>query len=224
MFGADPTTTPQWQPDTGLGWSWGLYGVVYHVAAFRFLPVAMRLRLVKRVLGPFGSWWLKPRLEGVVSVHVGQHIIGAARNGDWVTLTTRDADGRIHAVETGYVLAATGYRVRLDAVDFLAPELTRKAGFPHLDAGLQSSVPGLYFTGIQAAATFGHCCDPRAARSSRHRDSPHPWRPGVDGGGAWGDVAAAGRPGPSARPPAVPRMRAGRGLRGSRRPRSGLSS
>ena len=49
--------------------------------------------------------------------------------------------------------------VRLDALDFLAPELraelTRTAGFPHLDAGLQSSVPGLYFTGIRAAATFG---------------------------------------------------------------------
>ncbi|MFD4509284.1 hypothetical protein [Streptomyces sp. NPDC058457] len=35
----------------------------------------------------------------------------------------RDADGRIHAIETDHVLAATGYRVRLDAVDFLAPEL-----------------------------------------------------------------------------------------------------
>jgi hypothetical protein len=57
------------------------------------------------------------------------------------------------------VLAATGYRVRLDALDFLVSELraepTRTAGFPHIDAGLQSSVPGLYFTGIQAAATFG---------------------------------------------------------------------
>ncbi|WP_328828863.1 NAD(P)-binding domain-containing protein [Streptomyces sp. NBC_00252] len=159
VFGAAPTPPPHWQPDTGLGRSWGLYGVVQHAAAFRFLPAATRLRLVKRVLGPFGSWWLKPRLEGVVPVHVRQRITQAARNGAGVTLTTRDADGRTRTVETGHVLAATGYRVRLDAVDFLASELraelVRTAGFPHLDAGLQSSVPGLYFTGIQAAATFG---------------------------------------------------------------------
>lgn len=159
VFGAAPTPPPHWQPDTGLGRSWGLYGIVRHAAAFRFLPAATRLRLVKRVLGPFGSWWLKPRLEGVVPVHLGRHITGAARNGDGVTVTTRDTDGRIHTLETGHVLAATGYQVRLDALDFLAPELraelTRTAGFPHLDAGLQSSVSGLYFTGIQAAATFG---------------------------------------------------------------------
>ena len=158
VFGAAPTPPPHWQPDTGLGRSWGLYGIVNYASAFRFLPAATRLRLVKRVLGPFGSWWLKPRLDGV-PVHHGQRITEAVRNGEGVTLTTRDTDGRIRTVETGHVLAATGYQVRLDALDFLAPELraqlTRTAGYPHLDAGLQSSVSGLYFTGIQAAATFG---------------------------------------------------------------------
>ncbi|MFD4878972.1 hypothetical protein ACFWOB_37195 [Streptomyces sp. NPDC058420] len=133
--------------------------MVHHAAAFRFLPKQTRLWLVKRVLGPFGSWWLKPRLEGIVPLHLGRRITQAARNGDGVTFTTRDTDGRIHTVESGHVLAATSYRVRLDALDFLAPalraELARTAGFPHLDAGLQSSVPGLYYTGIQAAATFG---------------------------------------------------------------------
>ncbi|MEV0905480.1 FAD-dependent oxidoreductase [Streptomyces hokutonensis] len=159
VFGAGPTPGPHWQPDTPLGRSWGLYGVVHQAAAFRFLPATTRLRLVKRVLGPFGSWWLKPRLDGVVTVRLGQHITHARREDDGVLLTTRDVEGRTHTLATGHVLAATGYRVRLDGVDFLAPELraglTRTAGFPHLDAGLQSSVPGLYFTGIQAAATFG---------------------------------------------------------------------
>ncbi|WP_427919111.1 FAD-dependent oxidoreductase [Streptomyces sp. cg40] len=159
VFGAGPTPAPHWQPDTPLGRSWGLYGVVHQAAAFRFLPAATRLRLVKRVLGPFGSWWLKPRLDGVVPVRLGEHITGARRQGDGILLTTRDGEGRTHRVAAQHVLAATGYQVRLDGLDFLAPELraglTRTAGFPHLDAGLQSSVPGLYFTGIQAAATFG---------------------------------------------------------------------
>lgn len=92
-------------------------------------------------------------------VHLGQHVSAARRDGDGVILTTQDVDGRTHTIETAHVMAATGYRVRLDALDFVAPELrselARKGGFPALDTGLQSSVPGLYFTGIQAAATFG---------------------------------------------------------------------
>ncbi|MFE4413879.1 NAD(P)-binding domain-containing protein [Streptomyces sp. NPDC056821] len=159
VFGAAPTPPPHWQPDTPLGRSWGLYAVVHQAAAFRFLPAQTRLRLVKRVLGPFGSWWLRPRLDGVVPVRLGQRITGAWQHGDGIRLATRDAHGRTDTVETGHVLAATGYQVRLDALDFIASEvrseLARTGGFPALDAGFQSSVPGLYFTGIKAAATFG---------------------------------------------------------------------
>ncbi|MEV8547803.1 NAD(P)-binding domain-containing protein [Streptomyces sp. NPDC051572] len=159
VFGGGPTPPPHWQPDTPLGRSWALYAVVHQAAAFRFLPERTRLRLVKQVLGPFGSWWLRPRLDGVVPVRLGEHITSARRDGDRLTLATRDGAGHTHTVKTGHVLAATGYRVRLDVLDFVAPEvraeLARTAGFPRLDAGLQSSVPGLYFTGIQAAATFG---------------------------------------------------------------------
>ncbi|MBO1332288.1 NAD(P)-binding domain-containing protein [Streptomyces sp. VRA16 Mangrove soil] len=158
VFGAAPGRPPHWRPDTPLGRSWGLYAVVHHAAAFPRLPERARLRLVKRVLGPFGSWWLAPRLEGV-PVRAGQHLTDARRAGDRLLLTTRDAAGRTATLDTGHVLAATGYRVRLDALDFLAPELIaalgRTAGYPALDAGFRSSVPGLYFTGIQAAATFG---------------------------------------------------------------------
>ncbi|MGI5459801.1 NAD(P)-binding domain-containing protein [Streptomyces sp. CA-249302] len=159
VFGAAPTPPPHWQPDTPLGRSWGLYGVVHQAAAFRYLPTATRLRLVKRVLGPFGAWWLKPRLDGVVPVRLGEHITDARRQDGGVLITTRDVEGRPHSLAAEHVLAATGYRVRVDGMDFLAPELraglTRTGGSPHLDAGFQSSVPGLYFTGIQAAATFG---------------------------------------------------------------------
>ncbi|MFJ5304139.1 NAD(P)-binding domain-containing protein [Streptomyces sp. NPDC088350] len=159
VFGGGPMPGPHWQPDTPLGRSWALYAVVHRAAAFRFLPAATRLHLVRRVLGPFGSWWLKPRLDGVVPVRLGRRITEARRDGDRVVLTTQDNQGRTESLETEHVLAATGYRVRLDELDFLAPELrarlARTAGYPRLDPGLQSSVPGLYFTGIQAAATFG---------------------------------------------------------------------
>ncbi|PBC65761.1 oxidoreductase [Streptomyces sp. Tue6028] len=158
VFGAEPTPPPHWQPDTPLGRSWGLYAIVHQAALFRFLPASTRLRLVKRVLGPFGSWWLKPRLDGV-PVRLEETVVGAQRYGDGVRLTTRRGDGTVQTIDAGHVLAATGYRVQLDALGFLAPELrsdlVRTGGSPALDAGFQSSVPGLYFTGIKAAATFG---------------------------------------------------------------------
>lgn len=76
--------------------------------------------------------------------------------GDHVTLTARDGAG--HTVETGHVLAATGYRVRLDALDFVAPRgmgrTGAQAGFPRPGVGLQSSASDAYFIRIQAAAIF----------------------------------------------------------------------
>ena len=161
-FGAPPAAGPHWQPDTPVGRAWSLYGVVRYAAAFRFLPAATRLRLVRRVLGPCGAWWLRGRVDGQVPVLAGHRILGAApeaAEGGGIGLYTVGPDGRTHTIEADHVLAATGYRVHLEALDFLSPEvragLARTGGFPRLDRGFCSSVPGLYFTGLPAAATFG---------------------------------------------------------------------
>lgn len=46
--------------------------------------------------------------------------------------------------------------MRLDALSpSLRAGLARTGGFPRLDGGLGSSVPGLFFTGLPAAATLG---------------------------------------------------------------------
>ncbi|MGB8985893.1 MAG: hypothetical protein WCC37_04595, partial [Candidatus Sulfotelmatobacter sp.] len=56
-------------------------------------------------------------------------------------------------------IAATGYRVNLDRLSFVSPEirskLTTLAGTPALSSTCESSVPGLYFVGIAAANSFG---------------------------------------------------------------------
>ncbi|GAA2946980.1 hypothetical protein GCM10010446_35260 [Streptomyces enissocaesilis] len=58
-----------------------------------------------------------------------------------------------------HVMAATGYRTVVAALGFLGPgvrtALAVTRGAPRLDAGYGSSVPGLYFTGLPAAASFG---------------------------------------------------------------------
>ncbi|WP_069886842.1 FAD-dependent oxidoreductase [Streptomyces luteocolor] len=158
-FGRPPSDGPHGRPDTPLGRSWALYGFSRHAAAYRYLPGPTRLRLVERVLGPCGAWWLKERFTDEVPVLTRTRITGAEAYGDGATLHTTTADGRTHTVEADHVLAATGYRVDLEALGFLSPELragvATAGGFPVLDKGFGSSVRGLHFTGLPAAATFG---------------------------------------------------------------------
>lgn len=83
--------------------------------------------------------WLVPRLQRV-HVHAGVHTIDPARYG---------ADR---------VVFATGYRVDLARVTYLAPVLSRittKDGFPVLDDAMQTSLAGLYLPGFAATQDFG---------------------------------------------------------------------
>jgi hypothetical protein len=60
-----------------------------------------------------------------------------------------------------HVLAATGYRLDVDALPFLTPSVRRAvvrvpgSQAPHLSGVFESSVAGLYFTGSLAAPMFG---------------------------------------------------------------------
>jgi len=115
--------------------------------------------LVRKVLGPLGGWWLRDRVVGQFPVLTGQRIQEARRECDQVVLTLRSAIGEQRDVRADHVLAATGYRVNLVSLDFLSPglraQLRRVAGSPHLSGSFESTVPGMFFIGVAAAATFG---------------------------------------------------------------------
>ena len=148
------------EANSPLGSTWRIYPFSHAPAAFRFLPVETRLRLVKRVLGPLGAWWLKDRVVGQLPVLDGHRIVAAQRAGDKVELTVASAGGQ-QEIAVDHVLAATGYRVDLARLDFLAPGLAAQvqrvegSGFPDLSTSFESSVPGLFFTSLTAAASFG---------------------------------------------------------------------
>ncbi|MGW8375571.1 NAD(P)-binding domain-containing protein [Streptomyces sp. ODS28] len=163
--------------------SWALRAAVRRPAAFRLLPAATRLRLLGNAPRPHGAWWLRERVADI-PVLTGHAVTGAAREDEGVTLTTATPDGASHRLTADHVLAATGYRMRLESLDFLSPELhaalDRVGGFPLLGRDLDSSVPGLYFTGYPAAATYGpalrllHGTDfaaPRLAEAIRARQA-----------------------------------------------------
>jgi pyruvate/2-oxoglutarate dehydrogenase complex dihydrolipoamide dehydrogenase (E3) component len=63
---------------------------------------------------------------------------------------TRDAD---------HVVLATGYRFRLDALEWLSPQVRGAIALEHdwpvLDRSFQSTAQGLYFVGYAAEGRFG---------------------------------------------------------------------
>ncbi|MET7355643.1 hypothetical protein [Streptomyces mirabilis] len=68
-------------------------------------------------------------------------------------------DGGPDELIVDHVLAATGYRLDVDALDFLAPVRRAVAGRPArrryaCPGAFESSLPGLYFTGSLAAPDF----------------------------------------------------------------------
>jgi FAD-dependent urate hydroxylase len=146
------------EPNSPLGPTWRIYPFSHAPGMFPYLPLATRLKLVKRVLGPLGAYWLKDRVVGQVPVLDGHRVVQARREGDKALLTVASPMGQSE-IAVDHVLAATGYRVDVEKLDFVEPGLRRQlrtvAGFPDLSASFESSVPGMFFTSLAAAATFG---------------------------------------------------------------------
>jgi hypothetical protein len=147
------------RPSSPLGPGWRHVAVSTLPGPFRYLPPAARLTLVKRILGPSGAWWLRDRFMGRVPVREGRRIGAARLDGRRVVIELVDHSGAIEVVTADHVIAATGYRVDVDRLDFVDPgtlrAITRVSGSPRLNASFESSVPGLFFPGLAAAATFG---------------------------------------------------------------------
>ena len=126
---------------------------------FRHLPRRIRLAKVRTVLGPAGAWWLRDRVLGRVPIMLGYAVRRAESQGDRVLLQLHGLDGELRQVVTEHVIAATGYRFALKSLPFLSRTLLAKLRSveqtPLLSRNFESSVPGLYFTGLASANQFG---------------------------------------------------------------------
>ncbi|MFG3171598.1 FAD-dependent oxidoreductase [Streptomyces sp. NPDC048200] len=158
-FGAPPWDQPKLRPESPFGRAWSLWALSYYPQPYRHLPAEARHYLVRRVLGPLGAWWLRDRFEGKVGVREVERIVRAAATDGQPVLTVRTHGGRVEELTADHVMAATGYRVDIAAMDFLGHELraglAASRGTPRLGAGYRSSLPGLYFTGLPAASSYG---------------------------------------------------------------------
>jgi len=125
--------------------------------AFRRLPLEMRVRKAKSVLGPLGSWWLKDRVEGVIETLTSHRVTGATANGSGVRLLL-DGPGQT-TLDVDHVIAGTGFKVDLARLPFLPASVQEKIalqnGYPVVNRAGKSSVPGLYFAGAHTAVSLG---------------------------------------------------------------------
>lgn len=145
-------------------WSWVspmIHRMVEDPGWFRDLPAKERKALERRFweegrlkLEP----WLAPRVRADrISVWPERSVV-ACRGSPEGEIAIELDDGETLAVD--HVILATGYRVALDRLPYLAAGnlLTRVEivdGSPRLDRSLQTSVPGLFITSMPATRDFG---------------------------------------------------------------------
>jgi thioredoxin reductase len=126
---------------------------------FHYLPEALRVECVRRVLGPSGGALIKDKVVGRVPLHLGYSPQKASFQDDRVLLRLVAEDGTERTITAEHIIAATGYKVDVERLQFLSSNTRSKIknldGAPILSSTFESSVPGLYFVGIAAANSFG---------------------------------------------------------------------
>jgi cation diffusion facilitator CzcD-associated flavoprotein CzcO len=121
---------------------------------YRHAPRAVQDFLTARAVRPAGASWLTARLASI-PMTTGCRITDTIPTASQLRLRLSDGTERL----VDHLLLGTGYRVDVKRYGFLAPELrdalNTRDGYPMLDVGFESSVPGLHFMGTPSAASFG---------------------------------------------------------------------
>jgi len=165
-------------PRSGLGQGWPARLCTDLPLVFHALPVKFRLRAVQKVNGPAPGWFARSKVVGHVTMHLGTTLKQVSKNGNGVVLHLHQHDDTAQELHVDHVISATGYKVALQRINFLDPDLRRQIeavdDTPVLNTNFESSVPGLYLVGLAAANSFGPLCrfaygaKFTASRLSRH--------------------------------------------------------
>jgi thioredoxin reductase len=146
-------------PNLGLGPNFRSALYTAFPGLFRHLPARVRRRIVTRHLGPAAAWFVRDRVVAAVPMHAGFTLAAATPTRGGVRLRCEDSAGRSVEWQADHVIAATGYKVSIGRLAMLDPSLRESirsdSGSPVLSSSFESSVRGLYFVGVAAAASFG---------------------------------------------------------------------
>jgi cation diffusion facilitator CzcD-associated flavoprotein CzcO len=136
----------------------GINWLVAFPDVFRCLPERLKQPIHRRATRSAGAKWLRPRVEGIVRLTPYTCVEQALPNGHGLLL--RLSDGTTRQVDCLFL--GTGYQPDIDRLHLLEPalrwQIQARGGYPVLNAGFETSVPGLHFAGALAGQTFGPVC------------------------------------------------------------------
>jgi thioredoxin reductase len=126
---------------------------------FHRMPERWRLKVTKGHLGPAGGWFIKDAVIGKIPIMTSSVVEEAVIENDRVRLQISTGESGSQRMTFDHVIAATGFRIDLDRVNFLDESLRVRIDHvertPILSSNFESSVPGLFFVGPVAANSFG---------------------------------------------------------------------
>jgi thioredoxin reductase len=122
---------------------------------FRRQTPETQAQLLKDCARPVGAYWLEPRLKGV-QLRTSVTVRSVEVNGEGLKLSL--SDGSMEQVDR--IVLATGYKIDISRYDILDDVLKKNVqqtsdGYPVLQTSLETSVPGLFMTGVVGERTLG---------------------------------------------------------------------
>ncbi len=166
-------------PLTPLGPGWKKLLCCKAPLLFHALPARLRVRIVRRYLGPAPGWFVRDTIEGHVPYCLDATLVGAKLRSDGRVALAIDRTGQRRSfLDVDHVIAATGYKVDLSRLGLLAGDLLSRLRVldlsPVLSRNFECSIDGLYVVGTPSAYSFGpmfrFACgaDYAARRVTRH--------------------------------------------------------
>ncbi|MGN6516805.1 MAG: NAD(P)-binding domain-containing protein [Rhizomicrobium sp.] len=147
------------KPPSTIGAGWRSYFCAEAPLLFYRLPRALKDRAIASHMHPAAGWFMREQVEGRISTLTGRTPVKAEAKQGRVSLTLAKANGSEELISADHVIAATGYVPDVDRLPFLDPALSAKIArsrtSPLVSDRFETSVPGLYVTGLAAMDMFG---------------------------------------------------------------------
>lgn len=145
-------------PPSTIGRGWRSYFCAEAPQLFYRLPRHMKDRAIASHMHPAAGWFMREQVEGRIPLMTGRSPIKAEAKDGRAVLTLASETGE-ETLSVDHVIAATGYEPDLDRLPFLAPSLNEKIvrskRSPLVSDSFETSVSGLYATGLAAMDMFG---------------------------------------------------------------------
>ncbi len=146
-------------PMTPVGPGWKSVLCTKAPLLFHMMPRGFRVDVVRRYLGPAPAWFVRETVEANVPIISGTTVAAVNVQDGKAVLRLSQGKSAACSVIADHIIAATGYRVDMQRLDFLDAKLRSAMccddGAPRLSRHFESSIPGLYFIGTAAANSFG---------------------------------------------------------------------